>query len=170
MFLVYSFRSPLVLFQYSFTASFCSNPFFCCTFCSLFCVHQLVKPKPIPFIADLDDYNPQRSIIHSDNLRVLPRGTLVPYFDAGTTVEDLIVTDPDTGDFVSVRPPVELLRMFPVYDTNTPSSPPPCPCDTNGRPLALVTMTTNGLLQATTSTDNIDFLLRATRRACSRTT
>ena len=52
--------------------------------------------------ANVEGYNPNLSIIHTDNLRVLPRDTLVPYFDAGTTVEDIIVTARN-GDFTSVR-------------------------------------------------------------------
>lgn len=112
-------------------------------------------------VAGIAAIDPTVSILNSVNIRHLPRDLLVPYFFVNTAVEDLIQMNA-LNVFSNVLAPNELLSRVPIYIVNDPSNPPPCPCDLNGRPLALFNMSPHGLQRTVVDAPGVpdsDFLL-----------
>ena len=79
-------------------------------------------------------YNPQHGLFEDYNLRQYERDWAAPYCRPGTTIADLLVLDP-TGNIVRTKTLDEISAFLPVYVTDDPKRPPPCPCDIHGRPL-----------------------------------
>lgn len=85
-------------------------------------------------VPEVDGYNAAFGAFHPTNIRFYGLDTPVPYLRVGTVFRD-IVTLNDAMGITGLRPQHEIDALMPVYIINDPSLPPPCPCDSTGKPL-----------------------------------